>query len=191
VTAHLGDLRRAALGLTRNRADAEDLVQETLTKALASAHTFRPGTNLGAWLRRILVNTFISGYRRTQRERTTTVNWQLAGPQLTHVVEAAQRAGPPSAEDEALRRLQQSTAERALSELPEVYRTAVYLADVEGFTYQQIADMLGIPLGTVQSRVHRGRRRLRTILQRQAPPNPDPRRRRRARPTHHHTSFVA
>ena len=165
--AHMGQLRAAASAMTRNAQDAEDLVQETYTKAYASFGQFRAGTNARAWLLRILTNTFISGYRRRQREpvqvSTTGVeDWQFARGWTGH------GATPRSAEEVALDRLPDSSVVRALRELPRDFRTAVYLADMEGFTYREVADIMRCPLGTVMSRLHRARGQLRGRLQDQA-----------------------
>jgi RNA polymerase sigma-70 factor (ECF subfamily) len=154
----LPGLYSSAFRLTRNAADAEDLVQETFLRAYRGFHQFQEGTNLKAWLYRILMNTFINSYRKKQREPRTisddeVEDWYLYSRMADEGLE-------PSAETSVIESLPDEDVQEALQSLPEQFRTAVLLADVEGFSYKEIAEITGVPIGTVMSRLHRGRKAL-------------------------------
>lgn len=152
----------AALRYTKDTHDAQDLVQDTYAKAFTSFHQFEPGTNLKAWLYRILTTTFINNYRKDQRRPQISAgeveDWQLADAS-SHTSDQGK-----SAEEEVLENIADKDVKDALAAMPEDFRMAVYLSDVEGFTYKEIAEITGVPTGTVMSRLHRGRKLLRESL---------------------------
>lgn len=160
----MDQLYGAALRMTRNPADAADLVQETFVKAFAAFGQFTQGTNLKAWLYRILTNTFINSYRKKQRDPYQGTIDELEDWQLGGAESLTQGRTTRSAEAEAIDHLPDSAVKDALQSIPEHFRLAVYFADVEGFSYQEIADIMKTPVGTVMSRLHRGRRMLRELL---------------------------
>lgn len=160
---YLDQMYGAAMKFTRDPQEAQDLLQETFMKAFAAFERFQSGTNMKAWLYRIMTNTYINGYRKQQREPYLGAvdeleDWQLGGAESTTSMAAR------SAEAEALDRLPSTAVTEALNELDDDRRMVVYLADVEGFSYQNIADMMGTPIGTVMSRLSRGRKQLRELL---------------------------
>jgi RNA polymerase sigma-70 factor (ECF subfamily) len=156
-------LYAAAMRLAKNPADAADLVQETFVKAFQAFHQFEQGTNLKAWLYRILTNTYINLYRKRSKEGFQSALEELADWQLGDAESLTQTASR-SAEAEAIDRMPASVVKDALHSLPEDFRMAVYFADVEGLSYQEIADIMGTPTGTVMSRLSRGRKLLRGLL---------------------------
>jgi len=162
---HMPALYSAALRLTRNRADAEDLVQETFLKAYRAFGSFEEGTNLRAWLYKILTNTFINSYRAAKRRPEKADVEDVEDLYLYHRL-GELRAGATgrSAEDEVLDAITDDEVKAAIESLPEAFRIAVLLADVEGFSYKEIAEITGVPIGTVMSRIHRGRRALQKAL---------------------------
>jgi len=160
--AHAAEALRLGYLLTGDRTLAEDLVQETYLRAYRGFSGFREGTNLRAWVYRILTNTFINSYRKKQREPVTvpdddTSDWYLYDKLGASNVEA-------SAESEVLEKIPDEDVQRALEDLPEGFRMAVLLADIEGFSYKEIAEIMDVPIGTVMSRLHRGRKALQKAL---------------------------
>ena len=160
---YVDQLYSAAMRMARNPSDAEDLVQEAYTKAFSAFHQYKPGTNLKAWLYRILTNTYINLYRKRQREplqsnADSIEDWQLAR------AESHTSSGLRSAEADALDHLPDSDVKSALQAIPEEFRLAVYFADVEGFAYKEISEIMNTSIGTVMSRLHRGRKLLRDML---------------------------
>ena len=159
----LDQLYGGALRMTRNPQDAEDLVQETYLKAYKNFDSFTPGTNLKAWLYRIMTNTYINTYRKKQRRPLVTSADDVTDSQL-YTSSSHDSTGLESAEVEALKAMPNSKISEALNALNEDYRMVVYYADVEGLAYKEIAELLDIPMGTVMSRLHRGRKQLRGML---------------------------
>jgi RNA polymerase sigma-70 factor, ECF subfamily len=158
-------LYSAALRMTRNPADAEDLLQETLLKAYRGYHTFKAGTNLKAWLYRILTNTFINLYRQRSRRPTEVELGELEDLYIyKRLADGATAGAAPSAEEEALDRFVDEDVKAAVEALPEIFRIPVLLADVDGFSYKEIAEIMDVPMGTVMSRLHRGRKALQKAL---------------------------
>ncbi|MFZ4720515.1 MAG: sigma-70 family RNA polymerase sigma factor [Ilumatobacteraceae bacterium] len=160
---HAGQLYSAALRMTRNRADAEDLVQETYLRAYRGFHGFEEGTNLRAWLFRILTNTYINSYRSKQRRVQETELNDVEDLYLFRRIANVDQAAR-SAEDTLFDLFTDDEVKAALENLPENFRMPVMLADVEGFSYKEIAEMLDIPIGTVMSRLHRGRKAMQKAL---------------------------
>jgi RNA polymerase sigma-70 factor, ECF subfamily len=161
VLPHLDRLFSAAMRYTRDPVDAEDLVQESVVKAFRSFHQYEPGTNLKAWLYRILHTTYISMYRKAQRRPQESLQEEIDDFSL---YDELSRSGGSSAEREVLESFTADEVKQALADLPEPFRVAVYLADVEGFAYKEIAEIMDTPVGTVMSRLHRGRKALQKAL---------------------------
>ncbi|WOP17904.1 sigma-70 family RNA polymerase sigma factor [Raineyella sp. LH-20] len=160
---YLDQLYGAALRMTRNAADAEDVVQDAYAKAFASFHQFRPGTNIKAWLYRILTNSYINAYRKQQRRPQISGGEEVEDWQIARAADH-DSTGLKSAETEAMERIPDGDVSDALAQLSPERRMAVYLADVEGFSYKEIAEIMGTPIGTVMSRINRGRKQLRDLL---------------------------
>ncbi len=165
---HLDALYRTALRLSRNPQDAEDLVQETYLNAFRALDRFEEGTNLRAWLFRILNNAFISQYRRRKRRPSSSLEDVSEFYLYDHLADGRTASGTESPEREVLERIGDERVLQALEELPVEFRQVSLLADVEGFSYREIADILGIPIGTVMSRLYRARRRLQKALWQEA-----------------------
>lgn len=159
----LDQLYGGALRMTRNPTDAEDLVQETYLKAFRAFDSFKPGTNLKAWLYRIMTNTYINVYRKKQRQPIQAPTEELSDWQL-YTTSSHDSTGLESAEVEALKNMPDGTIADAMNQLSEDYRMVVYYADVEGLAYKEIAEIMDTPIGTVMSRLHRGRKQLRQLL---------------------------
>lgn len=173
----LDQMYAAALGLTRNRSDAEDLVQEVYLKAFSNFSSFQEGTNIRAWLYRILTNTFISDYRSKKTDLgrigdPLPADWQLSSASQGSLGgdhdSVAHAPTSPSAESEAFVKIESDEVLKMLEALPKKQRRAVYLSDVMGFSYKEIAEILDLPMGTVTSRIHRGREKLRRSLRTEA-----------------------
>ena len=162
---HMAGLYSAALRMTRNPADAEDLVQETYLKAYRSFASYEEGTNLRAWLYRILTNTYINAYRAKQRRPTEADLGEVEDLYLYRRIGALEAAtASRSAEDQLMDMFTDDEVKNAMETLPETFRMAVYLADVEDFSYKEIAEILDVPIGTVMSRLHRGRKAMQKAL---------------------------
>jgi RNA polymerase sigma-70 factor (ECF subfamily) len=161
--AYLDQLYAAAMRITRNPSDAEDLVQETYAKAFANFHQYRQGTNLKAWMHRILTNTYINDYRKKQREPQQSDADEVEDWQIMRA-SSHESGGLRSAELEALEHLTDERVKDGLAALPDDYRMVLYYADVEGYSYKEIATIMDTPIGTVMSRLHRARAQLRKIL---------------------------
>ncbi|OFS18986.1 sigma-70 family RNA polymerase sigma factor [Corynebacterium sp. HMSC04H06] len=159
----LDQLYGGAMRMTRNPQDAEDLIQETYLKAYKNFDSFKQGTNLKAWLYRIMTNTYINSYRKAQRRPTQSSADELTDFQL-YTTSGHDSTGLESAEVAALKAMPDTTISEAMNDLPEDYRMVVYYSDVVGLAYKEVAEVMDIPLGTVMSRLHRGRKLLRKAL---------------------------
>lgn len=159
----LDQLYGGAMRLTRNPQDAEDLIQETYLKAFSNFDSFKQGTNLKAWLYRIMTNAYINSYRKAKRRPVESSADELSDFQL-YTTSGHDSTGLESAEVEALKQMPDSEISEAMNDLPEDYRMVVYYSDVVGLAYKEIAEVMGTPLGTVMSRLHRGRKLLRAAL---------------------------
>jgi RNA polymerase sigma-70 factor (ECF subfamily) len=158
---HMQALYTAALRMTRNPADAEDLVQETFLKAYRAFDRYEDGTNIRAWLYKILTNTFINSYRASKRRPEKADVEDVEDLYMYRRLGELQATGTGrSAEDEVFSHITDDEVKAAIESLPEAFRIAVLLADVEGFSYKEIADITDVPIGTVMSRIHRGRKAL-------------------------------
>jgi RNA polymerase sigma-70 factor (ECF subfamily) len=155
---------RHAFRMSRNHADAEDLVQEAMMKAFAGFHSFRRDTNMRAWLFRILINSYISDYRKKRRQPVQYSIEEFSEQRLADAYTRSASAGLRPAEDQALDSLADSDIKSAMQALPQQFRDVVYYADVEGLHYREIAAIMNTPTGTVASQLHRGRRQLRRLL---------------------------
>jgi RNA polymerase sigma-70 factor (ECF subfamily) len=161
----------AALQLTGNFSDAEDLVQETLTRAYVGLHGYTPGSNARAWLHRIMANAFVNACRKRHREPAHVLSPEVEVVHPAGVVRVigGALAHMPSAEDEVLRQFAHSEFRQALDRLPDCFKATIYLADIEGYSYYDVAEIIGVPVGTVTSRLHRARNRLRKELSGRVP----------------------
>jgi RNA polymerase sigma-70 factor (ECF subfamily) len=157
-------LYRNAFRMSRNHADAEDLVQETMVKAFVNFKSFRQDTNMHAWLFRILINSYISDYRKKRRQPVQYSTEQVSEQRLVDTCTRSALTRLRSAEDQALDVLPDDDIKSAMQALPDQFRDVVYYADVEGLRYQEIAAIMNTPTGTVASQLHRGRRQLRRLL---------------------------
>jgi RNA polymerase sigma-70 factor, ECF subfamily len=155
---------RHAFRMSRNHQDAEDLVQEAMMKAYAGFHSFRPDTNMHAWLLRILINSYITDYRKRRRQPVQYSTEEVTEQRLVATYTRSAPAGLRSAEDQALDSLPDNDIKSAMRALPQQFRDVVYYADVEGLPYREIAAIMHTPTGTVASQLHRGRRQLRRLL---------------------------